>query len=127
MSKEFVQLFKYLVVGCWNTFFGVSLYTIVILIFGEAHYLILGFLCNIVAITQSFFSHKLLVFKTKGNILKEYLRIYVTYSFSMLFGLIAMYILVDLMHIGAIYANLILTCFSVVLNFFLHKNFTFKR
>lgn len=127
IPSDLLQLIKYVIAGCWNTLFGIGLYTGVILLFGEDHYLILGFLCNIIAITQSFFCYKLFVFKSKGNILKEYLKIYVTYGASMLFGLVAMYILVDYIHISAIYANIIVTGLTLVINFFMHKNFTFRQ
>lgn len=127
MYKNFYQIIKYLAVGIWNTIFGISLYTLIILIFGETHYLLWGFICTIISITQSFFAYKFLVFKTKGNYLSEYLRIYITNGTSMLTGLILMYVLVSLLKNSAIYANIIVTGITVIINFFMHKGFTFKK
>ena len=119
MYSELNQIVKYILVGIFNTIFGIGLYTVVILLLGEAHYLLLGFICNIIAITQSFFSYKFFIFKTKGNYLAEYLRIYVTNGTSMLTGLVMMYILVSLLKISAIYANIIVTGTTVIINFFI--------
>jgi putative flippase GtrA len=127
MREDFIKLLKYVLVGIWNTIFGVALYTAVILIFGEKHYLILSVLTNIIAITQSYLSYKFFVFKTKGSYIKEYLKIYVTYGVSMLISLLGMYVLVDFIKISAIYSNLIVTAITLIINFFMHKNFTFKR
>lgn len=127
ISKDFVQLVKYILVGIFNTIFGIGLYTVVILLLGESHYLLLGFICNIIAITQAFLFYKLFVFKTKGNYLAEYLRTYITNGTSMFTGLVMMYILVSLLKISAIYANIIVTGITVVINFFMHKGFTFKK
>jgi len=127
MYKNFDQIIKYILVGIFNTIFGISLYTGVILLLGESHYLLLGFICNIISITESFFCYKFFVFKTKGNYLSEYLKIYVTNGTSMLAGLVMMYILVSLLKISAIYANIIVTGMTVIINFFMHKGFTFKK
>ena len=126
-NENFNQIIKYLAVGIWNTVFGIGLYTGVILLLGEAHYLLLGFICNIIAITQAFLFYKFFVFKTKGNYLAEYLRTYITNGTSMLAGLVMMYILVSLLKLSAIYANIIVTGITVVINFFMHKGFTFKK
>jgi len=126
MPQNVLQIIKYLVAGAWNTFFGIALYTLMILAFGESHYLLLVFLCNIIAITQSFVCYKIFVFKSKGNIFAEYLRVYVTYGIAMLLGLVCMYILVDLIHISAIIANIITTVCTIIITFFMHRDFTFK-
>ncbi len=127
MDNNLNQIFKYIFVGIFNTIFGIGLYTVVILIFGEAHYLLWGFICNIIAITQAFLFYKFFVFKTKGNYLAEYLRTYITNGTSMLTGLIMMYVLVSLLKISAIYANIIVTGITIIINFFMHKGFTFKK
>ena len=126
MKKEYRELIKFIFVGIWNTIFGILLYTGAILLFGEKHYLLLGVLCNIIAITQTYFMYKFIVFKTKGNYLREYFRMYITYINSMVVGLILMYVMVTLLKINAIYANIIATLIIALFNFLMHKLFTFK-
>ncbi len=44
--------------------------------------MILVIITNILAITNAYICYKLVVFKTKGNYVKEYLRFYIVYGFA---------------------------------------------
>ena len=77
LNKNNKTALKFIIAGIWNTIFGIALYSGVILVFGEKNYLILNIICNIIAITQSYFCYKFFVFKTKGDYLKEYIKMYV--------------------------------------------------
>ena len=62
----FRQGIRYVIVGGWNTVFGVGCYTLLLIIFGQKHYLLLGIFSNIIAVTNAFLCYKYFVFKTKG-------------------------------------------------------------
>lgn len=127
--KEIIknQFVNYFSVGLWNTFFGIAFYTILLIIFGETHYIILCFLSNIISITNAYICYKIFVFKTKGNILKEYLRCYAVYGVSMILGPALMYIFVDKFKITAIISNLIVSTALCLISYFGHKTFSFKK
>ena len=99
----------YLCVGIWNTLFSILLYSTLILTLGEHHYLLIGVLNNIICITCAFFLHKFFVFKTKGHVLKQYLKFCSVYFSSSVFGFFILYILVDIFGIPAIFSNILLT------------------
>lgn len=117
---------RYLLIGAWNTLFGVGVYTLLLIVFGQEHYLLLGVVSNILAITNAFLGHKLLVFRTRGNWLQEYLRCYVVYAGNMLFGFSCMILCVDVFHWDAVWSNLGVTALNFALSFLGHRFFSFR-
>ena len=117
---------RYLLIGVWNTCFGVGVYTLLLIYFGQKHYLLLGIISNILSITNAFLGHKLFVFRTRGNWLSEYLRCYVVYGGSILFGLAGMMLCVDVFRWDAVWSNLIVTAVNFILSFFGHRFFSFR-
>ncbi len=76
---------RFLVVGGWNTLFGVAvLWVLDQLIPYDQNSLVQKEIVLVVGwvvlVTQNFFTFKLLVFRTRGNWLREYGKMYVTYS-----------------------------------------------
>lgn len=89
---------------------------------------------NVVCITFSFFCHKLFVFRTKGNVLKEYCRAVVVYSGAWLVSFPLLPVLIAALNhvVGPqayvpYLAGAILTAGTVVVSFFGHKKFTFAQ
>lgn len=117
---------RYLLVGAWNTCFGVGVYTLLLLYFGQKHYLLLGVVSNVLSITNAFLGHKLFVFRTRGNWLMEYLRCYVVYSGNLLFGFACMIICVDVFHWDAVWSNLGVTALNFAMSFIGHRFFSFR-
>ena len=121
------QGIKYLITGCWNTLFGIAVYAGLIKLFGERYYLPLVVLSNIISITNAYICYKIFVFKTKGNIFKEYVKCYTVYGVSMLCSIVLMYIFVDLFKINAIASNIVITLLLTIISFFGHKYFSFNK
>jgi len=116
----------YVVVGGWNTLFGVGLYTgVYFLMKDDVNYFVLLILCNIVAITNAYICYKLFVFKTKGNWLREYPRFCGVYGVAMLLGMGLIVLLVQLMHVHPVLANIATTALTVIVSFFGHKHVSF--
>jgi len=122
------QKIRYLVAGGWNTIFGYMLGVFAYLwLYDQMHIFFISILTNIIAITMSFLIYKLFVFKTSGEWLKEYLRIYLVYGVIALIGTILLWGLVDYFKINIwISQGLVLTPLFFV-SFILNKKFTFKR
>lgn len=130
------QLFRYLMVGGFNTLFGYSLFA-ALNYWLTGHipypYMVANVLANILAITFSFIGYKYFVFKTKGNLLREYLRTYLVYGSSTLLGLallpMLMFALGYVIHQPSIVpyvAQGIGTVFVVTASFFGHKKYSFR-
>jgi putative flippase GtrA len=81
---------------------------------------------------MSFLGHKLFVFRTKGNFLKEYLRSFVVYGGTSLAGIVLLPIVMAVLNalIGSqpavpYLAGGVLAAGTVVVSFFGHQRFTF--
>ena len=117
---------RYLLIGVWNTCFGVGVYTLLLIYFGQKHYLLLGIISNVLAVTNAFLGHKHFVFRTRGNWLSEYLRCYVVYAGSILFGMAGMVLCVEICRWDAVWSNFGVTAVNFILSFFGHRYFSFR-
>ena len=116
----------YLVVGGWNTLFGVGLYALLYFLVGQRiNYFVLMIPCNILAITNAYIGYKLFVFRTRGHWLREYLRFYVVYGAAMLLGMGLVVLFVQVFHMHPVWANIGATILTVLISFLGHKHVSF--
>lgn len=88
---------RYLLVGIWNTFFGlavfVSLNTALTNVVPYS-YIVASVLSPLVSWTVAYLGYKIFVFQTKGNYLREWIRCAMVYSSSLVLNVILLPILV---------------------------------
>ena len=132
------QLFRYLLVGGWNTIFG---YTCFFLInrwlthkMSAYSYIAASLSSNLISITVSFLGYKWFVFRTKGHYLREWLRTLMVYSASVIFSTLALAPMVGLIRHTTRYqtqapyiAGAVVAIFTVLSSFFGHRHFSFRR
>jgi putative flippase GtrA len=90
------QFFRYLCIGVFNTFFGyftfaAALYVLNLALPQRFLYLtviLASVLAMPINITIAYFGYKFLVFKTRGNYLREWLKCFAVYGTSMVPGLL---------------------------------------
>lgn len=118
---------RYLLTGGWNTLFGylvgVGLYYV---LSRYMHILLIGVLINIITISMSFLTYKLIVFRTKGNWLMEYLRTYLVYGGTALISVGLLWAMVDGFHLPFWLAQGLVMAITVVISYLGHANFTFR-
>lgn len=90
------------------------------------HLTVIALLANIIAITMSFLTYKIFVFKTHGNWLREYFRSYLVYGGMALVGIGLLWIMVDGLHIPFWIAQGLVIFSTVIISYFGHSRFTFK-
>jgi putative flippase GtrA len=118
---------RYLFVGAYNTVFGFALFSLLyFLLKDQLHYLIILVLSTPIAIANSFLSLKLLVFRTQGNYLKEYLKCNISYSALLAMNAVILYILVDYAHLYIIASQLLCTIIMAITGYLVHKYFSFS-
>jgi putative flippase GtrA len=92
------QFARYLCVGVFNTLFGYITFVVALTLLNRAlpaHMLYLtvilaSILSTPLNITVAFFGYKLFVFRTKGNLVREWLKCFAVYGTSMIPGLVAL-------------------------------------
>lgn len=122
------EVLTYLMVGGWNTLFGLAMYTVMVhFLWPMIHYMAISLICAVLGITNAYICYKFFVFQTKGNVLREYLRCYVVYGFSWVTRLVPLYCLVDLLDMHPAWANMWVTLLGIIISYFGHKFFTFGK
>lgn len=136
------EVIRFLMVGGFNTVFSFALYSGCVILFGRAFPalgkpIIADFAFAIstpVGITVAFLLYKHIVFRTKGNYLKEWLRCFLVYSISFPMGLVILptathfFLRTALTHTYAPYLAGLVNSFCIACySYFGHKKFSFKR
>jgi|APCry1669192647_1035423.scaffolds.fasta_scaffold00111_21 putative flippase GtrA len=121
------QKFRYLISGVWNTLFGYVLSLILYsTLHSRVHIIIISVMANVIAITVAFIVYKFFVFKTKGNYLKEYFRMYITYGLSAIIGTLSIWFLVDKLSMEFWLSQILITIFLVIFTYIFNQKYTFK-
>ena len=115
----------YLLVGGWNTVFGMGVYAALYHGLGtRVHYLVLLSPSNVLAITNAYVCYKLFVVKTHGQVSREYFRCYVVYGGMMLLGAALLFALVYWTRLLPVVANYLCIAGTTVASYFACANFS---
>jgi putative flippase GtrA len=117
---------RFLIVGGWNTLFGyLSFYVLYLLAAEHLHYLIIAVIAHFVAVTQSYVMQRRLVFRSDAPVPGEFLRFNASLIGTLLFGLLAIYLLVEAAALSPLVAQAIVILTSVILSYVLHSRLSF--
>ena len=131
LAQRRSEKIRFLLVGAWNTVFGVGVlwlldrfipYDVRSLVQKEAVLVLSWVIC----VSHNFFTFKLLVFKTWGNWLKEYLRMYVTYGATFLVQSVLILALSSWLGWSLFWASVPTIAVVTVMSYLGHKYFTFR-
>lgn len=119
---------KYIICGVWNTvfgyLFGLFVYTELL---GRLNFLVLSVGINIVCITMSYLTYKLIVFKTKDNWIREYIKIYLVYGVNAVLGIFGIWILYEKLLIPIWISQALIIFIVTLFSYFANLKFTFHR
>ncbi|NTW52389.1 MAG: GtrA family protein [Chlorobiaceae bacterium] len=125
--KEHRSKIIYLVVGGWNTLFGYGAFSILYLLLSHSlNSTLILTISYVLAITNAYIGYKVFVFRTKGNVLKEYLRFYVVYGGAYVANIILLPLLMRVFLLNAYVSQALIVILSVISSYIFHKRFTFK-
>ena len=114
-------------VGGWNTIFGYFTFVALYYLIGhKIHYLALFIISNVLSITNAYIGYKTFVFKTKGNYLREYLKVYMVYGGAVILNFILLPVLVEFFRFPPPLAQGMLVFTGFIFSYFGHRNFSFK-
>ena len=119
---------RFLVVGAWNTAFGYLAFVVAYFLLRQwLHYLVIMLIAHFVSVCNAFVGHKFLVFRRDGHLLADFLRFNMSYVGTLLFGLAALPILVEVFGIHLLISQGLLVVVTTVSSYFLHKKLSFRR
>ena len=119
------QKLRFLMVGGWNTLFSFFLF---VLIFAKLqNYKLTLVISHLISVLQSFLTFKIFVFKSKGNFLKEYIKINIVYLIYFIINFILLFVAIQILGIYAVTAQLFITAIMVTLSYLMNKHFTFSN
>ncbi len=122
------QKIRYLLVGVLNTIVGYGIGVFgYILLKAYISLIEIGVVTNILAITFSFITYKWFVFQTKGRWVYEYLRSYLVYGGTALFGIALLWLLVGQWALSIWLAQGIIIVLTIIVSYIGHSRFTFHR
>jgi putative flippase GtrA len=118
----------FLLIGGWNTLFGIVLYAVALrLLSGFANYVVILIMVQVIALTQAFLLYRSLVFvHHSGNRLMSYVRFCAVSTLNAALGALVVWLLVG--HLGwhPALANVLATVVVVIANYFGHKYVSFS-
>lgn len=127
-AKQLNKQVRFVVVGGVNTLLGLALFPVLYLIFGDkADYLVILIISQITCISVSYLGNKLVVFKTKGWVLSEYLKFWLLHGLIIGLNLMALPFMVEHLEFNPMVAQAAFALVVVVASYFWHDKVTFTE
>lgn len=118
----------YLIVGGWNTVFGYGAFSLLYHLFSQRfHFVFILIVSYVLSITNAYTGYKVFVFRTKGNVLREYLRFYAVYGGSFLLNLILLPFFMNSLLLNAYISQAIIMAVTIIGSYVIHKKYTFGK
>ena len=124
------QRLLFLIVGGFNTAFGVVAFVGLQLTLGQRlHYLVVLLVAHVVTVLAAFGLHRRFVFQVSGtgSVLLDLVRFESVYLGVLGLNLVALPLLVEVAGLGVIPAQLLFGAVMAVVSWFGHKHFSFRR
>jgi putative flippase GtrA len=118
---------KYLIVGIWNTAFGISVFFAVSNLLPFWPNFSVLFLSYLISIVQSHFSQRYCVWGTRTPYIRELKRFATGYFAQFLINLALLEIAVNAFPLHRNYCQMFITLTFVVVSFFINKKFVFLK
>ena len=126
-SLENRKKIRYIAVGVWNTLFSYAAFVFLYYLTNSwLHYMLILVLSQIVGLTNAYVCYKLFVFKTKGNIVREYFRFYIVDGTTFIVNLLLIGLFVEILVINPVISQGIIAIIVVTMAYFGHSRFSFN-
>ncbi len=120
------QQIRFVFAGGYNTVIGYLLFAAALFVLGQEHYQAALFISYILSSFNSYLSQKFLVFQTKGNYVKEYIKASTVWFLGYLFNAFILFLLTGKLQIYPYAAQAIGLICTTVLTYIMLKYYSFK-
>jgi putative flippase GtrA len=118
----------FLMVGAWNTLFGLVVFTTLNVVFGDSvSYMVLLTITWIINVFQNYVAYRYIVFRVEGHWWRDLFRFALVNSGAFAFNLVALPFGVSVLGLPVIFTQVLVTGVIILLSFILHGRFSFHR
>lgn len=121
------QRVAFLLVGGANTAFSTGLFIVFALLFPEQPSFILLSFSWAISLVSVFFVYRKLVFRVSGHLLLDLARFALVNLSSLVVNIALLSLFADILGFSRIPSQLVITVLSVIISYFGHKYFSFRR
>ncbi len=118
---------RFAFIGCFNAVIMYLIYVSFIFILGEKFYQYALAAAWILSSVSSFFTHKYLVFNSKGNIIKQYIKCCSIWVISYFLNAFLLEIFVKYMHLNVFISQILAPTIAGIFTYFMFKKIAFKK
>jgi|LakMenEpi03Aug12_release.lakeMendotaPanAssembly.Ray.scaffolds.fasta_scaffold830186_2 putative flippase GtrA len=118
--------FQYLLVGIWNSVFGLSIFFLLDYTLGQERHQLALFSSYVVAILQAHFTQRKLVWASKAEYLPELARFSSAYLFQYVMNVVLLFISVEQLKFSIAISQTIIVLFLTVTFYFVNQKTVFK-
>lgn len=122
---KFPQKIRFILVGGYNTVISYGLYALILWIINKSSPQFALFCSFIISSVHNFFTHKIYVFNTKGNYLKEYPKCLLTWSISYFLNVLLLIFFTKILTINPYLAQFFSVIIVSINSYILLKYFAF--
>ena len=118
--------FRYLIVGVWNTIFGIGVFYLLLKFLIGVDYRLILFISFVVANLQSHLTQRALVWRSKERYIPEVMRFFVGAIGIFIINLSLLTFLVEILGYETFESQVVLTLVLTMANYFFQKHAVFK-
>ena len=119
---------RYLIVGGWNTVFGIGVFALLWFLLDEVwSYGLVLLVAQVIAVLQAPWSQRTFVWRSKGSFLPELGRFALVYTLTYLANLGLLALSVEILGLPVLGAQMVITFLMVVVTFAVNRTWTFRR
>ena len=118
---------RFVIIGGLNFCVSYAIYALLCILLGNSYYQISLALSWVLSSFVSYATQKILVFKSRGNIVKEYLKCCTTWVISYIINAVLLEITVKMLGLNVYIAQFIAALTAAICTYFMFKYFAFKN
>lgn len=120
---------RFLFAGALNTAVGLATYPALYFLLAslELHYMAILLISQVLCVAFSYLTNKYLVFRTTGNVLREFAKFVTFHLGYLLLNLVSLPLLVEFLHMNPVVGQTLFAVLVIVSSYFWHDNITFSR
>lgn len=118
---------RFVIIGLINTIIRYLIFVIIGVVIGITHYQITLLLSWLLSSLTAFLGYKILVFRSSGSHIKEYIKSLIIWTISYLINASLLGFLVEQFSINAYIGQAIVILLITIINYLLFKHFAFRK